>query len=50
MLPSSCGSSIEVWILKPLREGVRWYVKGFLLEEELHLVELHLLSFHPSER
>ncbi len=41
--------SLEVWIFKPLWQAQRWYVKGFLLDGEIHLVELHLISFHPSE-
>ncbi len=41
---------IEIWIFKPKYEAKRWYVKGYLIDEEFHLVELRLMSFHPSER
>lgn len=43
-------SAVEVWVFKPVSKAVRWYVKGYLLEGELHIIELHLISFHPSER
>ena len=42
-------SEIEVWVFKPRYNNDRWYVKGYWLEEELHLLELYLISFHPSE-
>lgn len=42
--------SIEVWVFKPIHEGERWYVKGYLKGEDIHIVELRLLSFHPSEK
>ena len=41
---------IEVWIFKPRYNNERWYIKGYWLEGELHILELHLISFHPSER
>lgn len=40
---------VEVWVFKPLYNNERWYVKGYWTEDELHLVELYLISFHPSE-
>jgi hypothetical protein len=40
---------VEVWVFKPRYHGERWYIKGYLLEGELHILELHLISFHPSE-
>ncbi|MFA5506737.1 MAG: hypothetical protein WC314_27560 [Vulcanimicrobiota bacterium] len=40
---------VEVWVFKPLYKNERWYVKGYWIEDELHLVELFLISFHPSE-
>ena len=40
----------DVWIFKPVHDGQQWYVKGYLLEGVLHVLELHLVSFHPSER
>ena len=42
-------TDVEVWIFNPRHNNERWYIKGYLLEEELHILELHLISFHPSE-
>lgn len=42
-------SDVEVWIFQPTHCGQRWYVKGFLAEGVLHVIEVHLISFHPSE-
>ena len=42
-------ADVEVWVFKPRHNNERWYIKGYLLEEELHILELHLISFHPSE-
>ncbi len=41
---------VDIWVFKPLYQNERWYVKGYCIDGELHLVELHLISFHPSER
>lgn len=41
--------NIDVWVFKPTHQGQRWYVKGYLDGDELRLVELRLISFHPSE-
>lgn len=40
---------VEVWVFKPIYNNERWYVKGYWIEDELHLVELYLISFHPFE-
>lgn len=42
-------ANVEVWVFKPLYNNERWYVKGYWIGDELHLVELFLISFHPSE-
>lgn len=42
--------AVEVWVFKPVHNEQRWYVKGYLIEGTLHVMELHLISFHPSER
>jgi hypothetical protein len=41
--------NVEIWIFQPNHGGQRWYVKGFLVAGVLHVIELHLISFHPSE-
>ena len=48
--PHHLSPDIEVWIFKPTYKGDRWYVKGYLKGSDFQLVELRLLSFHPSER
>lgn len=47
--PHHLSPDIEVWVFKPTCKGDRWYVKGYLKGSEFQLVELRLLSFHPSE-
>lgn len=47
--PHHFDPQIEVWVFKPWYNKKRWYVKGYWLDAELHLVELYLISFHPSE-
>ena len=47
--PHHFDPSVEVWIFKPLYKNERWYVKGYWYEEELHIVELYFISFHPSQ-
>ena len=42
--------AVEIWVFKPIHSQQRWYVKGYLIEGTLHVMELHLMSFHPSER
>jgi hypothetical protein len=37
-----------LWVFKPQHERQRWYVKGYLVGDEIHLIELRLMSFHPS--
>lgn len=48
--PHHLSPDIEVWVLKPTYGGDRWYVKGHLKGDDFQLVELRLLSFHPTER
>lgn len=48
--PNHLNPDVEVWIFKPTYKGDCWYVKGYLKDEEFQIVELRLLSFHPSER
>ena len=47
--PHHFDPSIELWTFKPTFQGRRWYIKGYLEGDEIRLVELRLLSFHPSE-
>ena len=39
---------IELWVFKPQYERQRWYIKGYLVGDEIHLIELRLMSLHPT--
>ena len=42
--PHAQARSIQVWIMEPEVNGVRWYIKGYFTGDQTWFI-----SFHPSE-
>jgi hypothetical protein len=38
-------ADLQIWVLKPVHEGVVWYVKGYFAGEQTWFI-----SFHPSKQ